>query len=313
MATVSPTFRSSTGTKRLRDDNEDDQVSSEPYGKKVRPTLDPNGDAASWHSDSVITTPTASSSQNYQHPKYDSDDLSSMMSEPGSPQDLAMSSDDDDDGMDTGSFSQSPEDAFYAKPSLPNNSRSPWRERNTQKHRVPTPFGPTRPGVRPMQIKTGARQHIRQRHPQENNSDHLEVPSPIDEDEVPTPPSAAEAAGSQLSMLTVSDMDMEVSEERVPAITVGAERSLMLDGAGDQVHHNPQAPDFEPMDSGPDHVMVRKQRQRSGAQSNGSVSPAPGYAPNDFVGGRRGFSMGFRADCEKCRARVPGHMNHFTT
>jgi hypothetical protein len=26
---------------------------------------------------------------------------------------------------------------------------------------------------------------------------------------------------------------------------------------------------------------------------------------------KRGISMGYRADCEKCRLKVPGHMNHF--
>jgi hypothetical protein len=25
---------------------------------------------------------------------------------------------------------------------------------------------------------------------------------------------------------------------------------------------------------------------------------------------KKSFSMGFRADCDKCRAKVPGHFNH---
>lgn len=28
---------------------------------------------------------------------------------------------------------------------------------------------------------------------------------------------------------------------------------------------------------------------------------------------RRGFSMGYRSDCEKCRLRVPGHFSHVIT
>lgn len=45
-------------------------------------------------------------------------------------------------------------------------------------------------------------------------------------------------------------------------------------------------------------VHVRKQRARSGAFTS----------PRDPS---KKFSMGYRSDCEKCRNRVPGHMNHF--
>jgi hypothetical protein len=31
------------------------------------------------------------------------------------------------------------------------------------------------------------------------------------------------------------------------------------------------------------------------------------------VGVRRGFSMGYRSDCEKCRMKVPGHFSHVIT
>jgi hypothetical protein len=31
------------------------------------------------------------------------------------------------------------------------------------------------------------------------------------------------------------------------------------------------------------------------------------------VGVRRGFSMGYRSDCEKCRMKVPGHFSHIIT
>lgn len=28
---------------------------------------------------------------------------------------------------------------------------------------------------------------------------------------------------------------------------------------------------------------------------------------------KRGFSMGYRSDCEKCRMKVPGHFSHIIT
>ena len=91
-----------------------------------------------------------------------------------------------------------------------------------------------------------------------NTGDRL--PSPVDEDEPHTPTTAA---GSQLSLLTVSDMEV----------------------------------DAEPPEPPPDIVMVRKQRQRSGAFISTPEA--------------RKLSMGYREDCDKCRRRVPGHMNHF--
>lgn len=39
----------------------------------------------------------------------------------------------------------------------------------------------------------------------------------------------------------------------------------------------------------------------------GFASDIPG------VGVRRGFSMGYRSDCEKCRMKVPGHFSHVIT
>ncbi|KAG9952692.1 hypothetical protein KCU85_g1898, partial [Aureobasidium melanogenum] len=47
-------------------------------------------------------------------------------------------------------------------------------------------------------------------------------------------------------------------------------------------------------------IHVRKQRQRSGAFTS----------PRDQDTSKK-FSMGYREDCDKCRNRVPGHMNHF--
>lgn len=257
-----------------------------------------SGDSStSWPQDSVLNTPTSLSRTPCgisEKPKYDSDDQSSMMSEPGSPQDIAMSSDDenteeidDDDGA-----------LYYTHSPQQSIASSPWQAR-MQANRVPTPIIPP--------IRTGIRQHIRRRHPQEtkiSSSDLLEVPSPVDEADMPTPPSAAEAAGSQLSMLSFSDMDMEDSDPALPTISVGmshsswsAERTPRLSPS---IDHS-----LDP-DKG---LFIRKQRARSGALSNGNGSPVP---PDFSVGAsKRGFSMGFRADCEKCQMRVPGHMNHF--
>jgi len=232
-----------------------------------------------------------------------------MVSEPGSPQALSPAGDEDIDMMDSDSdsadiaqFSQ----ATQGSPTFdPSPMRTPWKTR-TQTNRVATPIMPPRPGTRPLQTQM----HMRQRHPQENlsSSDRLEVPSPIDEDEVPTPPSAAEAAGSQLELLTVSDVDMQ-SGDGLPRIAVPNERSRQLDSS------NVGTPDYEPMDSAtPDGVFVRKQRVRSGAVSAGNSSPMRTTLLPSEVGGpgnKRGISMGYRHDCEKCRLRVPGHMNHF--
>ncbi|KAK5135226.1 hypothetical protein LTR08_005475 [Meristemomyces frigidus] len=346
-----PAFASSAGTKRPRENHDEgaDGSLGSPFGKRARPTpvnATPTNPAPWQLHDSVLSTPT-NPGQPQEQPfvggqtKYDSDDQSSMVSEPGSPQYIGDASSDDGDGMDmdmdnAAAFSQSPED-HLALSSGAQASSSPWREQQRSsrtRNRIATPFtshtqtqytsrssgGGSRGGFM-QQLQTvntrSPSQHVRQRHPQENlsgsSSDvrgqgqaqaHLEVPSPIDEDEVPTPPSAAEAAGSQLSMLSVNDMDIETEE--LPAITVHPSRSsLQLDG--------PHAMDG--LDGNDGGLLVRKQRLRSGAQSHGSVSPVAGgrFGIGTEGGGlvKKGLSMGFRADCEKCRLRVPGHMNHF--
>lgn len=300
MASLSPAVNSSAGMKRSREDDENQNQPSGPRVKKSRSALNEAAEElrSPWRPDSAIVTPVSE----FNKPKYDSDDQSSMISEPGSPQDISMSSSDED--MDFGSFSQSPEDTLPIR--APPGSGSPWRDRVRQS-RVATPFGPPKLSSGPPQAKTGVRHHIRQRHPQEVfSSDHLEVPSPIDEDEMPTPPSAAEAAGSQLSMLSVSDMDVETADE-IPAITLDPARGLQLEGDSLGYRHM----GAEPIDTHLD-MVVRKQRSRSGAQSNGSMTPTKSESDEVLGVARRGFSMGFRADCEKCRMRVPGHMNHFT-
>lgn len=219
-----------------------------------------------------------------------------MLSEPGSPQ--ALSADEEDVDMmsedsDSADFSQ----PMAGSPGLePSPLRTPWKPRAQAGTRVPTPMMPPRPKTSPIQT------HIRRRHPQENlGSERLDVPSPIDEDEVPTPPSAAEAAGSQLELLTVSDVEMQGTES-LPQISVSPSQSTTAQTQNTQYS------------DGPGSMMVRKQRQRSGALSEGYGSPmrdssAQGESSTGI--NKRGISIGFRPDCEKCRLKVPGHMNHF--
>ncbi|CAK3826232.1 Hypothetical predicted protein [Lecanosticta acicola] len=299
-------FTASGGKKRNRDVDDEGKELQGPFEKRSRATTD-SSDGDQWfHHDSVLNTPTTAREQ----PKYDSDDeqSSSIVSEPGSPQDISMS--DGDEGMGGATFSQSPEDNFitHPRPAI----HSPWGQR-LRTERVPTPAVPMRPGASSPRIRTGPKQHIRKRHPQQNStgsagstgSDHLEVPSPIDEDEVPTPPSAAEAAGSQLSQLTVSDVDMDESDA-APTISIDPARPPSVNAnKTQQDYSNP----LGPMESGAHSLVVRKQRQRSGALSSGN-SPVRCVDPST-TSHKRGFSMGFRADCEKCRLKVPGHMNHF--
>jgi len=228
----------------------------------------------------------------------------------------------------------------------PTPALSPWSNRLAHTTRVATPILPnthSSPLASRLKVQlphsspasSSSSSHIRHRHPQANPSDMaglLEVPSPIDEDEIPTPPSAAEAAGSQLSLLSVNDMEVEPgSGDGVPAIALQRTATGLAMGGGGTVVEGDSAiaDEFEPiellanasLDAG---LFVRKQRARSGALSSGgspSASPArttmgPGMGGFGIGMGRgehkRGLSVGYRADCQKCVMRVPGHMNHFT-
>ncbi|KAF2769620.1 hypothetical protein EJ03DRAFT_327225 [Teratosphaeria nubilosa] len=306
VAHASPT----AGIKRGREeDGETPWQSEAPFGKRSRPTL-------AGH-DSVINTPTQTASA---HPNYESDDQSSMVSEPGSPQEMISSGDDDMEMDDVASDSQSP-DEYHHLPRAPQPA-SPWARRAQNKssgHRVATPFAHANTGrvsANAITIRTGYKQHVRDRHPQEifSSDGHLEVPSPIDEDEVPTPPSAADVAGSQLSTLSVNDMEIETAAA-LPSIAIDPARNFHGGGVSGSRAVSME-PENEGMASG---FSLRKQRQRSGAQSNGSASPARLSAAQledagaDGGMAKRGLSIGYRADCDKCRMRVPGHMNHFVS
>jgi len=238
-----------------------------------------------------------------------------MLSEPGSPQ--VLSADEEDVDM---MYDDDSDSAAYSQPTTRTRSprfsdsplRAPWKTKAQSGNRIPTPMNP-RPKTSPVQT------HVRRRHPQENHAgDRLDVPSPIDEDEVPTPPSAAEAAGSQLQLLSVSDVDMQ-GVEHGDEYSQSAEHIPQI--AGSPSHSDASQVPHSPFANAPGSMMVRKQRQRSGALSAaGYGSPmrdASSYLPTANQGdpnaaaNKRGISMGYRPDCEKCRLKVPGHMNHF--
>lgn len=264
--------------------------------QKAKPTTIqfPHSEERLWFPrDSVIGT---SSQQIFgKNVKYDSDDQSSMVSEPGSPQALSQVSDGDV------SMLSDDEDEQH-QPSR--STRTPSRSGQGEAWRAQLQGRAGTPVHSPQMGQKVAPNHVRSRHPQEiMSSDRLEVPSPIDEDEVPTPPSAAEAAGSQLELLSVSDVEMQ-SIDDIPTIALHSDRSLQLDGGADNDNK------LDRMDVKADNAIIRKTRARSGALS-ASGSPMRDSSPGDIsYGARKGFSMGYRADCEKCRQRVPGHMNH---
>jgi len=188
------------------------------------------------------------------------DSIKSTVSEASS-SDIDMDTS-DDFRMD---FSQSPEQSssWTLRSSPLRNPRMALDDRGS---RVPTPIisVATRPKPVPLQTSDATCGPSLAYFPLRN---HLgiateRVPSPISEDEPHTPTTVA---GSQLSLLTVTDMDMDMEP--------------------------PEPPEIET-------VVVRKQRARSGAFTS----------PRDPS---KKLSMGYRDDCEKCRNRVPGHMNHF--
>lgn len=183
-----------------------------------------------------------------------------------------MDLDTNDDRM---TFSTSP-DQLSSWSLRPAPTRTGLRSAGSQPSpRMPTPVvnGPARPKLSPLQ-SAGSSSPSRMRSkasdtvPRSTLSNIItdRLPSPVVEDEPHTPTTAA---GSQLSLLSVNDMDVD---------------------------DNVATPVPSPSEIGM--LAVRRQRQRSGA-----FISTPEAA--------RKFSMGYRADCQKCQDRVPGHMNHF--
>jgi len=264
--------------KRSRDVEDDFDLTVQRLEKRVRPLAGHTYSTSLPTSSSSGHTNIADSSIVNDEPHVVNDSPQSNVSEAGSSKDVEMDSDmDSDDAM----FSQSPEPAspWTLRPSSIRSATRP----SAISTRVPTPMIPlsnigNRPWPGPLQTNLsplGAASSVPAR--STAISSHIptsslssvadRLPSPIDEDEPHTPTAAA---GSQMSLLTVNDMEIDVS---------------------------PPVPPPPPPKS-TDVFAVRRQRQRSGA-----FTSTPDAA--------RKFSMGFRIDCEKCRMRVPGHMNHF--
>ncbi|RMZ72379.1 dna polymerase iii subunits gamma and tau [Pyrenophora seminiperda CCB06] len=112
------------------------------------------------------------------------------------------------------------------------------------------------------------------------SSSSRRMPSPISEDES-LPSSSAAVTQSQLQLERLSfshDYNMDIQEED--------------EGEEEEGEGAVRVPQQQP-------PITPRTRKRSGALTAGSSSvPAK-------------FSMGYRADCEKCRLRVPGHYSHF--
>ncbi|KAK4990333.1 hypothetical protein LTR66_006844 [Elasticomyces elasticus] len=206
----------------------------------------------------------------------------STLSEPGSPQDIDMDvsssdndDDDDDDHSPAPSFSHSPEAHF------PTTRPSSFQPRPSRK---PTPIHPPsytttslRRSTRPLSANPPTATQQQQQQPRDR------LPSPISEDEPPTPthPSLLPMS-SQLSLLSVHSASPTSPSSPTSASSSTTTAAVKL-------------PDDVEMQTPPLVVVVKKQRARSGAMQ----------------GQLRRFSMGYRDDCEKCRMRVPGHMSHF--
>lgn len=182
--------------------------------------------------------------------------ISSTISEAGS-SDSDMDMDSSNPNPSRIAYSYSPEQFTSSWVLRSTPLRVPRMALNDQGNRVPTPIvaAPTRPQSGSASLPPASRNHL--------GYAMERFPSPISEDEPHTPTTAA---GSQFSLLTVTDVDMDLDAER------------------------PSDPVEPP--------TVRKQRQRSGAFTS----------PREPT---KKFTMGYRDDCDKCRNRVPGHMNHF--
>lgn len=210
--------------------------------------------------------------------KFGNESPASNVSDAGSSTDINMDSDDEAEDAEEEfrmTLSHSPEDSslWSMRPSL-RQIKSVSQHQPSSRVATPMVFNTARPRPAPLQTSFGQTPDSMGHSNASNNvpiskpttiADRL--PSPIDEDEPHTPTTAA---GSQLSLLTVNDMDIDVETPSTPG----------------------------PRSSNLDAVVVRKQRQRSGA-----FISTPDAA--------RKLSMGYRDDCEKCRSRVPGHLNHF--
>jgi hypothetical protein len=92
------------------------------------------------------------------------------------------------------------------------------------------------------------------------------------------------------------DQAMYDNSRRLPSPISEDERSpsILLEGLGDM------------------QVEVENATLKKGhARSKHSLRNWTGFQPS--TGGAKKFSMGYRADCEKCQMKVPGHFSHIIT
>lgn len=58
-------------------------------------------------------------------------------------------------------------------------------------------------------------------------------------------------------------------------------------------------------------AVARAKQGRRMAVDQGRLGVDQGQTIQSGKGEKTTLAMGYRGDCEKCRARVPGHFNHF--
>ncbi|RFU24262.1 hypothetical protein B7463_g12074, partial [Scytalidium lignicola] len=242
-------------------------------------------------SSSVVSTPVRNSQQPY---------LSSQMS---ATSDIAMFSDDSDMAMSTGG------DTMHLSPG-PYQNEAP----TSISARIPTPihssFGPF---VRPGTGKAPAFRIEGLFRPDDDDSDgsmmrrRRRLPSPISEGQ-PSPSVIVEGL-EDMQMEVETDSDMPISPLTRPP---GFAQSLSLSLSLTQYQSTPQ--DLNP---DPDSSMALTTPTKKGhVRSKHTLRNWTGLVPEpnrDGTGPRKGFSMGYRSDCEKCRMKVPGHFSHIVT
>ncbi|KAB8302318.1 hypothetical protein EYC80_005751 [Monilinia laxa] len=89
--------------------------------------------------------------------------------------------------------------------------------------------------------------------------------------------------------------------------------SVIVEGINDmqmEVESSFPSPELEKEISTP-HKKGHTRSKHSLRNWNGSTGDLAGNL--NGVGTKRSFSMGYRADCEKCRNKVPGHFSHIIT
>ncbi|TKX25658.1 hypothetical protein C1H76_2308 [Elsinoe australis] len=258
--------------KRSRDIEDDFDLTSQPLGKKSRVTsaadspLSTSAGKTQWRflqsSLPMVNTTDAS----------EDDSINSNASEAGSTTDDSMDLD-----MEDRSLLWSPGPSGEITPTTITGSSCDSNPHDlAASSALPKPGSlvvrPVRPKPYPLQSQShvGSDTSYRRRAHDIMHESSMSImtdrlPSPVDDDEPHTPTTAA---GSQLSLLSVNDMDVD-SGSATPVRQEVDQNSLL-----------------------------RKQRQRSGA-----------FISSPDVAKR--IQFGYRADCEKCRNKVPGHMNHF--